>query len=413
MSKHNFTDLDAALNPRVYITYWFLENGMTARQATKQPNIMGTIRLDYKQHFAKMKALNIDRRISRLPEGDLEDAFNEYVDEQLKKDMKTALNHYTCVTPNLDSLKIWIKAVTGSESEDDLMVMAHWLWLIKRNAFEKSVIYQIMPVLYGRQGAGKTKALDVLIAPIKDFRLTIGMNQLSDERVFEGLSTNFIVLFDELQGVERADMNALKKQITATHNSYRKLYSHSVVNIPMRCSFIGATNKPISESLNDSTGMRRFWQIKTLDKIDWAAVNSISSKDIYMGIDENLEDGYLKGAPLDRVAETQKSYVNAEPAEEFLKEHGLLSESPDSVLISSQDLYDAFGMWTGRVGVRSKGPLSWFVKRIISYGLESVERRTTKGHKKLFFKINKDSIVQPTPATTNTLKETGYEFPKH
>jgi hypothetical protein len=413
MSKHKFTALDAALNPRVYIAYWFIENNKTARQASKSPNLMGTIRLDYKQHFAKTKTLNMDRKITRVPEGDLEDAYNEYIDEQLKKDMKTALNDYACIKPNMDALRTWIKAITGTDSENDVMVIAHWLWLIKRNAFEKSVIYQIMPVLYGKQGAGKTKALDVLINPIKDFRLTIGMNQLSDERVFEGLSTNFVVLFDELQGVERADMNALKKQITATHNSYRKLYSHAVVNIPMRCSFIGATNKPISESLNDSTGMRRFWQIKTLDKIDWAAVNKISSKDLYLGIDENLEDGYLKGPLLDQVLETQKSYVNAEPTEEFLKEHGLLAESQEYTLISSQDLYDAYGLWTNRVGVRSKGPLSWFIKKIIAYGLESVERRTNKGHKKLFFKINKDSIIQPSPATTITLKETGYEFPKH
>lgn len=399
------SEVRVATDPREYIKFWFNSNKMTARETTKEPNLLGSISLDYNSFFSAVKFRNGDQKMVKCRKDDLEDAYNEYVNYQLRQEMKTALLSFKCVTEDLGPIRNWLLAVTGKTDPKDVAVMAHWLWLVKRNGFSLPVKHQIMPVLYGPQGGGKTVALEKLIKPIQDYRLTIGMNQLADERVYEGLANHFVVLFDELQGVERTDMNALKKQITTVYNSYRKLYSHSVINIPMRCSFIGATNRPINESFNDSTGMRRFWQINTLARLAWDVVGRIDYVQLYKGIDENKEDGYLTGESLQDIVQQQQTYINKESIEEFVVDNVLRYDETETVkFISQEELYNAYVMWAGRVGLHKRLDLHWFARKLET----RIKYRTVKnlkGHAKKLYMISSKSDVEPGVGTEKLLKE--------
>ncbi len=355
-----------ALDAREFTKFWFKSNNKTALEVRKNPVSFSSFCLDYGEFFHKVRMNSGDFRARPLQESALKHAFVEYINATAEADVLSAFDGLLCKAENLAPLIAWVTGVTGTADQKDVAIMAHWLWQVKRRGTGQSVKHQIMPVLYGLQGGGKTVALEKLIAPISNYRLTISMSQLGDERVFEGLSRNYVTLFDELQGIERTDMNSLKKQITNNSNSYRKLYTHEMTNIPMRCSFIGATNKPVAESLNDSTGMRRFWELATLPKLDWAMISSIDYTALWQGIDENKEDGYLIGETLQSVLKHQQALVNKDDLDEFISQHDIQAAetSSDVITVLNCDLYDAYVFWAGRVGITSRLNAIWFGRKL-------------------------------------------------
>lgn len=391
--KSEITAIQAAQNARIFLRYWLAKTGKTARTVARTSTSLSTLCLDYDEFYTAAVKDAFPNKLKRLTEKSLEHALSELLDEALQAELSAAMPPYKCENEDLEPLYIWVKAVTGGLDTKHVAVVAHWIWMVKRKALDLPIKHQIMPVLYGPQGGGKTIAIEKLIKPLETFRLSIGMHQLADERAFEGMSNNFIIVFDELQGVERTDMNSLKKQITTTHNSYRKLHTHQVLTTPMRCSFIGATNKPIRESFSDSTGMRRFWEIVTLVKLGWTALGSIDYDALWKGVDERLEEGYLKGDLLAAVLEEQKEHTNKEPFEEFMLDCAVHPEDQIAE-VELKELYTAYIMWCGENGVTSRNDRVWF-NRKIRRRLEF--RPCREGQKRLtYFKINASSPILQT-----------------
>jgi len=397
---------EIALNPRKYIKFWFEARQLSARDAVKCAQTFNTLWLDYLEFFPKLRAIDPDNRSKPISEVNMLHAYKEYIPEQLAAGLKTAFDGLECKVPSLNLILTWIKAVTGATDPKDVNVIAHWIWTVKRKGFDRPVKHQIMPVLYGPQGGGKSRSLENLIKPIENFRLTIGMNQLDDERIYDSLSNNFVILFDELQGVERADMNALKRQITSTHNSYRKLYGHEVLIVPMRCGFIGATNKPIAESFSDSTGMRRFWELNCQSKIDWEAVNNIDYTELWKGVDESLEDGYLTGDALQQVLEKQQDLVNKDDIEEFLLDNIMWSKGESLTLeIGSAELFEEYIHWTGTGRNTYKHNRQQFVRRLKKFLPWQPNRIGHTGRRETFFNISSKSVLTVRPKHPNLSPE--------
>lgn len=380
-----------AQNPREYVRYWFESRKETARHASKNACLEATMCLDYADFYQVVAIKCHPDKLKKFNDIALKQALEEFMVMKLAEEVSQALVPYECTKEDLGPLTAWVKAVTGSDEPKNVSVMAHWLWMIKRKGLDKPVKHQIMPVLHGPQGGGKTVAIEKLIKPIEQFRLAIGMNQLGDERMADGMSNNYVVVFDELQGVERTDMNALKKQITTTYNTYRKLYSHTVLNVPMRCGFIGATNKPISESFTDSTGMRRFWELNTLSKLDWKVITGIDYRALWTGVDDRLEDGYLKGEMLEAVLTEQHTYTNRDDIDEFILDSVLVGED-NSAEIDSQALYNEYVHWAGRNGITTRKNAIWF-NRILKRRLDSRVDKDESGRRLRLYKVNSKSPV--------------------
>jgi hypothetical protein len=210
--------------------------------------------------------------------------------------------------------------------------------------------------------------------------------------VLDGLANNYIVLFDELQGAERTDMNALKKQITTVDNSYRKLHTHIVLTVPQRCSFIGATNKPLAENLSDSTGMRRFWEINALQKLDWDSIGAIDYVELWQGIDESKERGYLVENMLEQVLTKQADMVNHDDLDVFLTEMLVKPEGEDGLEIAANKLYSCYVIWASNQGIHSKLNAIWFGRKL-SRKLKKSVRKENSGVTQVYYSIGSNSLA--------------------
>lgn len=354
-------------NEREYVKNWFKRNKMSFKDATS-PGVFGSLYLDYHEELRIYKH-TYQSKLPGLKKDALQYAFNEFLEAKALEHRIETIRKFDTEGEDLTPLKQFVQAVTGGQDERIIAVMAHWCWLIKRKGVGAPVKHHIMPIFYGAQGAGKSIAILKLMHPLKEVILSMAMSQLSDERIYESMSQNLIIFFDELQGVARTDMTVLKHKITADFNTYRKLHSHSVVNVPMSCTFIGATNKHLNESINDSTGQRRFYEIPTLARVDWAAINSIDYVALWKGVDERLDDGYLTGDILQKVHAAQQALVNEEELDIYVNERNIMVVGLAQKEVSADQLYSDYRSWAVEAGVHRPFTKAWFVRKLDNKGV--------------------------------------------
>lgn len=382
------SNIDTLVDPRRFVAKWFLSNNYTATQAIRSSIMFPKLCLDYAEIFRQERFANPNLKIGPLREKALEHAYSEFIMESVEAEKKRILKDLACTAQDTSHLAQWVASVTGKESPLDVAVMAHWLWMIKRKSLELPIKYPIMPIIYGRQQGGKSTAVVKLIKPIQELRMNMKLPQLSDERTFFGLSTNLVAFFDEMQGAKTVDMNALKNQITTDSNTYRKLYTTFMSNVPMSCSFIGTTNKHINEMLLDGTGMRRFYEVLALRLLNWKLLEQIDYVALWRGIDENLEDGYLVGDLLLRLNEVQQGLVNEEDIDTYIRERMLVPEDGVREITATQ-LYRDYLQFVADNGVKYPYSRNTFVKRAENRGIKSRKVKET-----LVFEIAFESTVK-------------------
>ena len=375
------------------------------KSIASNPQAFGALFLDYEELLRQHFFANPDiKKAKGLSKDSLMFAFSEYIHDAQTKALAEHMEAHKTTGENLEPIKAWVKAVTGKCSEVDVTVMAQWMWLVKRKGFGKKARYHIMPVLFGPQGAGKSEAIKALIGPMSEFQLNLPMNDIGDSRQFEGMANNLIVFYDELSGIQRTDLNALKNQITTDVNSYRRLNTHITVTVPQSCSFIAASNKRLDEQFTDSTGARRFYEVEVAPKIDWEAINKLGYTAMWRGIDENNDVGYLTGEQLIAVTSVQKQLVTAEDIEIYMDERNYKGEPTKK--ISSRQAYQDYRIWCVENGIRHELSLGWFVKKLKNRGIDSVTERDKMNVQHRYFLVSADCTIgqQPKIAEVSALK---------
>lgn len=181
----------------------------------------------------------------------------------------------------------WVSRVAVGDVSLAGAVMAHWARNCKRKLLGLAAEHDIMPILYGPQGAGKSQLVARLAAAMVPAWAVTGakVSELADARAIAGIVDAHIVICDEMEGASNTDMDAIKSAITASTISYRPMGTNTRAQA-VNCSvFIGTTNRDLTEILVDPTGMRRFYQVNTRDVIDWAFVNSFDFASWFAAID--------------------------------------------------------------------------------------------------------------------------------
>lgn len=298
--------------------------------------------------------------IKALSEALLLHAFTEHVHNAMMMERERFVQNLVCEEENMEQMEKFVTALLPPNSPHEVhkmtsAVLSHWVWMVKKKMLGENPVWHIMPIAFGKQGSGKSTAIASFLSPIQDYVIEAGVDQMVDTRFARSLAENLVVFCDELSGIKNADLNTLKALITANTKDYRPLGTNDVLKIQQACSFIAATNKSIQEQIKDETGNRRYFQINCADKLDWDLLASTDMLELWRGVDERRDRGYLE-AVLDLITAKQAAERVISPAEEFLQERWKISTTAGAsfpVVWERIAVYESYKEWCEKRGFRA------------------------------------------------------------
>ncbi len=136
-------------------------------------------------------------------------------------------------------LAVWLRAT-----------VAHWLQLDTLHGNE------VVPVLIGAQGCGKTTFLRRLLpCQLREYYLDhLNLSNKFDKEM--ALTNNLLVNLDELEAIRPSQHAALKQTLSKNKVNGRPIFGKVQDDRPRYASFVSTTNNP--HPLTDATGSRRY-----------------------------------------------------------------------------------------------------------------------------------------------------------
>lgn len=250
-----------------------------------------------------------------------------------------------------------LKVFDTSEMSPDLViaVLKKFIWQVKRklaNLPELPVTNHLMPVILGPQGSGKSTFVHRFVKPLEDLMATTDFDQVTDKRNID-LWKSFVLFLDEMAHAQRADIDAVKNAITASYLSRRPMRENSTEIVPQRATFIGCSNKELSQLVNDTTGNRRFFPLRMPRDACRDTVNSINFNTLWWSVDLHAADPMLPFMAV--AAEIQADERSLSSVEKWLEgfstkgRHGVngatFAELCRGKRIAANDLFKLFSEW--------------------------------------------------------------------
>ena len=139
----------------------------------------------------------------------------------------------------MEFLFVWIRSA-----------VAHWLHLDTMHGNE------VVPVLIGAQGCGKTTFLRRLLPQhLRQYYLDhLNLSNKFDKEM--ALTNNLLVNLDELEAIRPSQHAALKQTLSKNKVNGRPIFGRAQDDRPRYASFVSTTNNP--HPLTDATGSRRY-----------------------------------------------------------------------------------------------------------------------------------------------------------
>ena len=134
-------------------------------------------------------------------------------------------------------------------------VARKWLSGAVARIYEPGIKFEILPVLIGKQGRGKS----TLAKKLGGEHFSDDLKDMKSKDAKEFLFGSWIVELGELSAMKRTEMDEVKGFISITSDRYRPSYGRVTIDKPRTCAFIGTTND--NQFLKDVTGNRRFYPI--------------------------------------------------------------------------------------------------------------------------------------------------------
>ena len=166
-------------------------------------------------------------------------------------------------------LETWMARALGASANDGLIRQYSLRWPIGLVArmLDPGCKNDVMLVLQGKQGLGKSQALEAFCS---NERVQPGMFvdsriRLDDKDAMMVLQQAWVFEDAELLAHAGAGNSARKAFLSSRTDTFRPPYGRTVVKVPRSCVITGSTND--SSMLNDPTGSRRYWVVKCT-KID-------------------------------------------------------------------------------------------------------------------------------------------------
>lgn len=219
---------------------------------------------------------------------------------------------------------------------------------ILARTYETDVKFDFMPVLFGRQGIGKSTLAKMLALSPRFFTDALrGVGERTGDEIIQG---RVIVEVAELAAMEKRSLDTIKAFISRAYDDYRAPYAHFVTRHPRRCVLVASTNS--DSFLSDESGNRRFLPIAcgvNEPKMDLFSPDAVGV--FTQAWAEALRDYRQKGAclvlPPEIVAiaaEKQDAATQEDPRVEMIREWLLRSKRIGDFVASQEALELALGV---------------------------------------------------------------------
>lgn len=150
----------------------------------------------------------------------------------------------------------FIDYLGAEDNEYTKAITKIWLTGAIARVYNPGVKFEIVPILEGKQGIGKSTCIRNLY-PDKFSDSLKGLGTNKDD--YQLLPTSWLFELGELKAMTSTDIDTLKNFISAQKDEYRESYGRYTNTHLRKCVFIGSTNS--KSYLRDETGERRFYPI--------------------------------------------------------------------------------------------------------------------------------------------------------
>lgn len=254
------------------------------------------------------------------------------------------------------SQKMWIDmekaAFNIPEGEENyaIKIIQKFMWQVKRKALKLPITNHLMPVLVGAQGKGKSNFVDAMLAPIADATIKANFEMVSEQRNID-IWRNLVMVFDEMSGAKKADMETVKSTITASSLERRRMGTNGNEQVAQMSTFIGSSNQSLSSIIRDTTGLRRFAELPYTLVPNFDALNQIDWLLLWQSVDEQGVDPSLEINDL--LKQKQEESRNLCSVELWASLNGMKFRK----LTPSQEIYIDYEEWAKQFA--AKEILSW------------------------------------------------------
>lgn len=184
---------------------------------------------------------------------------------------------------------LFIDYLGADDNEYTRAVARKWLAGAVARIYQPGIKFEMVPIVQGKQGIGKSTLADKLGGNFfVDSLKSLGNNK-DDYQMLIGA---WIIELGELSSFNDTKIETMKGFISAREDKIRLPYDKITQRFPRTCVFIGTTNP--GQYLKDTTGNRRFFPIPTPNQ---------PSKDVFSLSDEEVQQIW---------AEAYQLYINKE-----------------------------------------------------------------------------------------------------
>jgi predicted P-loop ATPase len=202
-----------------------------------------------------------------------------------------------------ERLKKWLTYYLGCEDEDQKyleFIGKKWLTAAVKRVYEPGCKFDHILVLEGKQGKGKSTALEKLATfgtekKVAYFTDAVSIKDIGDKDTIMKVQGSIICELAELEGFSKKDDDEIKRWITMKHDDCRLPYARTVRRFPRQFVLAATTNS--YEYLKDPSGNRRYWpcnvksiDIKSIeqDRVQlWAEAVHLYKQGLYIGPEQH------------------------------------------------------------------------------------------------------------------------------
>ena len=302
------------------------------------------------------------------------------LNQQYNKEFRAKLKYdETAYTPQACDVELsrWINAICEDGHELSFYIMKNWIWNVKRKMANQPAYDPLCPVLFGKTRGGKTSELVRFLEPVRYFTAPLTIGQLCDTRNYNVHQENYIIFLDEMAGAKKQDIAQLKMLMTAKDITQRVMHSTTQQRIRVMTNFIGASNKPISEVIEDDTSGARFWELRCRDVLDWDTLAKIDRRAIWASV--KAEDkNPLPLAMREKILSLQHRKVRYKPLiEEWCEDIAL---APGEDFLPVKTLYQHFDQWARESGCQHIPTRITLGKKLLEMGFKRGTKNNERGY---------------------------------